>query len=445
MVESDLLGGTCVNRGCVPKKILWSAGNLARSIHLASRQCIASATAIDFPALIAKRDEHIGAIRESLEQSLDDAGVTLCRGEATLLDAHTVGVASRSYTADNVVLATGGKPTPLDIEGANLLSDSRDVLSWTSLPRRVVIAGGGYIGCEFAAIFNALGVDTTLVHDGPFVLDTFPEGMARHVQAGLLASGITVLTDDGLRCVAENGRFLEYSLTSGESGHADVVVAAVGRSPNVEQLGSFADSIERSQSGALSITDQFETSCAGVYAIGDVADRLPLTPVATADGATLAHILHGEGVKGQREADQSRQDSGSPDDSVASECARDPRTMPIDLKLVATTAFTYPPASFVGTVSDDPDESKRAGEVTPLSQNVLAPQQHYKPAFYRLGFNPETAELTGAQLVCESAPDLIAMAAAMVAARTQASTFSTATAIHPSFAEEFFSEARQSS
>jgi len=404
MVERAELGGTCVNRGCVPKKILWSAGQIARATRAAASQDIATQAAIDYQKLIAKRDAHIAGIRDIYAGNLGDAGVTLLRGEATLNDAHSVNVDGTTYRADQIILASGGRPAKMDIPGAELLSNSNNVLAWTTRPDRITIIGGGYIGCEFAAIFHALGSDVTLVHNGPHLLETFPKDLALHVQNGLATSGIRIQTDDGVSAIKRAGTSLGYTCASGLTDTAVAVVAAAGRTPNIDQLGPFAETLDTAESGALAISDRFETSLPGVYTIGDVADRLPLTPVATADGTALAHMLHGNGAKAA------------------------------DLDLVATTTFVYPPAAFVGETGD---AALRCGKLTPLAQNVLSNADRDE-AFYQI--NTKNDILTGAAIAAHGAEDIIAMAAALIAAKSQASALTKATPVHPSFAEEFFSE-----
>ena len=404
MIERAELGGTCVNRGCVPKKILWSAGQIARAAQAAASQDIATQATIDYQALIAKRDAHIADIRDIYAGNLDDAGVTLVCGQAKLNDAHSVAVDGTTYTADQIILACGGRPANMDIPGAALLSNSNDVLGWTTRPNRITIIGGGYIGCEFAATFHALGSAVTLVHNGPHLLDTFPKELALHVQNGLAASGIRIQTDDGVTAVQQTGTSLGYTCASGVTDTADAVVAAAGRTPNIDQLGPFAKTLDTADSGAFAISDRFETSLPGIYAIGDVADRLPLTPVATADGTALAHMLHGNGAEAA------------------------------DLDLVATTTFVYPPAAFVGQTGD---ETLRCGRLTPLAQNVLSNADHDE-AFYQISTTNDV--LTGAAIAAHGAEDIIAMAAALIAAKSPASALTKATPVHPSFAEEFFNE-----
>ncbi|WP_223425070.1 dihydrolipoyl dehydrogenase family protein [Tateyamaria pelophila] len=409
LVERAQLGGTCVNRGCVPKKILWAAGNLANSVKDAAAQKIMQANPVDFETLVKERDSHIAGIRASYVDTLKDAGVRTESGQAVIVDAKTVEVGQKTFKADQIVLATGGRPAVLEIEGSEFLQDSDDVLSWARRPDRIVIVGGGYIGCEFAAIFAALGSTVSLIHDGPHILDAYPKDLALHVQERLRNTGIDLYLNYGVRTVRKEADRTCCTLQSGETKMADAIVAATGRVPNIDDLGVLVAQLDTADSGALKVTKEFETSCPGIYAIGDVADRLPLTPVASADGTVLAHKLHGNGASA------------------------------IDLDLVATTTFVYPPAAHVGTVGHAP---AREGCVTPLEKNVMASNPAASD-FYQICADESSNALIGAAIAARGAEDIIAMAGALIAAKAKVDAFTAATPVHPSFAEEFFSDTRK--
>ncbi|WP_296417776.1 dihydrolipoyl dehydrogenase family protein [Pseudooctadecabacter sp.] len=402
LIEHEDLGGTCVNRGCVPKKILWSAGQLHRAMVAAETVGVFGAPAFDMAVLAQRRDDHIAGLRTGFENSLDDAGVTLVRGTAQI-SGRSVTVDGSTYTATNIVIATGARPAIMDIEGASLLSDSRDVLSWTTLPASIAISGGGYIGCEFAAIFRALGVHVTLIHDEKTILETFPAALADHVQTGLQNAGIHLCLDDSLSAVHKAEGGLDYTTAGGQTGTAEAIVAAVGRTPNVDNLGEISEALVLASSGAIAVNDMLATNVPGVYALGDAADRMPLTPVATADGTALAHMLHGDGA-----------------------------TL-TDLDHMATTTFVYPPAAFVGQVDE---EAARSGTFRPLSDDILTRADGRDPQMFRIGLDKD-GTLTGAQIVAAHAEDLIALLAALRRAGGTATDLDRIIPVHPSFAEEF--------
>ncbi|MEO0745195.1 MAG: NAD(P)/FAD-dependent oxidoreductase [Pseudomonadota bacterium] len=401
LIERGDLGGTCVNRGCVPKKILWSGGQLHRNMDRALRAGLSAPQAVRFAALAARRDEHIARIRDGYSDTLASEGVSVLRGQARV-DGTSVTVDDTMYAADQVVIATGARPTALDIDGAEHLSDSDDVLSWTSLPARITIVGGGYVGCEFAAILAALGSDVTLVHDGDRILDAFPAALAEQVLRNLRQGGVTLHLGPGLAAVTRSDTALDATLSDGQRIRADAVVAAVGRTPNTDTLGPLSDALACADTGAVRVDARLATNVPGIHAVGDVADRMPLTPVATADGRQLAHMLHGAGGA------------------------------LIDLDDVTTAAFVYPPAAFVGHA----DDGVRHDTNRPLSDSALGPVDGPNPQLYRLGFD-DTGRLTGAQIVADHAEDLITLLAALRASGATASDLARIAPIHPSFAEEF--------
>lgn len=406
LIERADLGGTCVNRGCVPKKILWAAGEIINATQDAASEGIATESKLDFRALVTQRDGHISKIRDSFSDDLSEAGITVVRGQARLDSRSKVTVDGTTYQAKHVILAAGGRPTATDIPGHEHLATSDDVLAWCDLPKTMVVSGGGYIGCEFAAIFRALGCNVTLLHKGERLLEGFPAALADHVLQRLGVAGVDVVLEDKITKVLKQSDRLSYETKSGDTGATDVIINAIGRTPNIDQLGPLAEDLRKGESGALAVDDRFQTSVPGLYAIGDIADRLPLTPVATADGTTLAHILYGDAAG------------------------------PPDLTYVATTAFVYPPAAYVGTIGDEP---LHEGTVTPLPAQVLRASDGPDPAFYQLHFDG-AGRMQGAAIAAEGAENMIAFAAAMLASGAQAESLVRATAIHPSFSEEFFSE-----
>lgn len=401
LIEHNHLGGTCVNRGCVPKKIMWTAGKLVRDAAAAQGVGILEAPLLHFTKLAERRDDHITGLREEFAENLDQAGVTLLRGTASI-DGRSVTVDGETYQATNVIVATGARPTKLEIPGSEYLRDSQDVLSWTHLPKSMAITGGGYIGCEFAAIFAALGAEVTLIHDGETVLDMFPEDIARHVQTQLIDAGITLYLNAELTSVTADGQCLTFTTSHDETGTAEKIVSAVGRTPNTDTLGPLSDVLECADNGAVKVDDRLGTNVVGVYAIGDAANRMPLTPVATSDGTVLARMLHGEGGE------------------------------LISLNDVATTTFVYPPAAFVGSV----DKANLQGTLRPLSENVLTAADGKEPAMYRIGFD-SAQRLSGAQIVADHAEDLIALLASLKRAGATRSALERVIPIHPSTAEEF--------
>lgn len=400
LVEPNELGGTCVNRGCVPKKLLWQVAR-----HMTERSGLAKAaraaeSRVDFAALADQISDHISTIHKSFEDQLSARNIDLRRAYGRLSRDGTVTIGDDQFNAGKVLLATGAKPDLPDMQGADLMCTSDDVFGWTDLPRRLAILGGGYIGAEFASIFTALGVDVTLIQSAERLLPGFDAAAVAKVTDMLKARGVTIIYDTKPEAVERQGDDLALSLPDGSGIKADRIICAIGRSPNVATLGLSPEFFERAQTGALSVGEEFQTSLPGIYAIGDIADRLPLTPVATRDGETFADRAYGQGGT------------------------------PIDLSLVSTAAFTIPAIAQVGELSQETE-----GHSTEALKNpVLAPALN-PDSYRRLEWTDKT--LCGAVFVADHAPELIAPFAALLAGQTQTEALADATAVHPSFGEEF--------
>ncbi|EYD70581.1 dihydrolipoyl dehydrogenase family protein [Limimaricola hongkongensis] len=400
LIERAELGGTCVNRGCVPKKMLWTVADaLHRGSGLTRAGLLGATPPVDMERLCARRGDKLAAIRQSYRDKLGEAGVTLIEDVAELTAPGEVTISGRRLRAPRVVLATGGRPVKPDMEGAHLACDSDAVLNWTALPRSMAIIGGGYIGCEMAAIHAALGVRVTLVTDTDRVLTEFSEAAAKVGQANMAAQGIRIVTGCTPEAVRETDDGLELVLDADTSLAVEKVVAATGRAPNLEALGGLAERVAATDKGVLKIDERFETSLPGLHAVGDCADRLPLTPVASGDGETLARQLFGT------------------------------HRPPVDLRHVATTAFVLPPVAEVGQPSEAAIFEQKT--LSPLSAALRADASQ---DYYGLG-GSESA-VTSVSLVAEGAHEAIAWAAQMLLHRPDRDTMRRALGVHPSTSEE---------
>lgn len=400
LIEKAELGGTCVNRGCVPKKLLWEAGHAVLAQSRMAEMGVGGTPTLDFGRLRQRIDDKIAGLRATFEDDLAEAGVALLRGAAEIHGREDIRVDGRTLVADHLILATGASPELPGIDGRELLQTSTDVLSWTDVPGRIAILGGGYIGCEFAAIFSAFGSQVTLIEPADRLLSTFDAKLATHARRALENLGVTVLLERSPKSVQEAQSGYKVQLGDGTLLSADRVVGATGRRANVTGLGPVSAKLETAESGALAIDENFETSVPGIYAIGDAADRLPLTPVATRDGETLAAQLFGEW------------------------------RAPVDLSLVATTAFLYPPHAQVGTLGP--------GDVItsePLGAEVVIAKEKAEDAdFFRLAFDGD--RLSGAALAAAGAGDIIAAFGSLISARASRDDLGAATGVHPTAMEE---------
>ncbi|MGH8171189.1 MAG: FAD-dependent oxidoreductase, partial [Steroidobacteraceae bacterium] len=287
LVESHRLGGTCVNVGCVPKKVMWSAAGLAESLRDAPDYGFAlSAGAHDWASLKEKRDAYVLRLNGIYESNLAKRGVTLVRGRAHFRDAGTVAAAGSSLSAPHIIIGTGGRPLLPPIPGAELGITSDGFFELPARPEQVAVIGSGYIAIELAGIFAALGSRVTLVLRGDTVLKHFDTMIGESMLKILREDGVSIVTQalpssldsDARGCLAlslRDGRRLEPF---------DCVLWAIGRTPAVEELGLERAGVDRDAYGFI-VTDKYQnTSATGVYAIGDVTGRAPLTPVAIAAG-----------------------------------------------------------------------------------------------------------------------------------------------------------------
>ncbi|MGR3512127.1 MAG: dihydrolipoyl dehydrogenase family protein [Paracoccaceae bacterium] len=398
LVEKDLLGGTCVNRGCVPKKLLWEAAwPHALSAAAAERDWRAPPPIPDFGKLMQAIGEKTGCIRDSYAAAFDADRMCLRQGTAALTAPGEVVIGGETLRARHIVLATGARPARPGFDGADLAETSDDVFSWSSLPRSLILLGGGYIGCEFAAIFAALGVRVALVDPGDRLLSGFDADLANAAAEVFEQRGIALhLGQTPERLEPLSGGF-RLRLDDGSSVEAERVVAATGRTHNTDLPGGLSARLDIADAGAFAVDPGLQTSAPSVFAIGDCADRLSLTPVATRDGEVLAQRLYGDAC---------------------------PEL--IDLSLVATSAFVMPPVAQVGV-----SEHHAAKTDSDLICGALVPQGHWTGQTVRKVMARD-GQLCGVAAMGASAPDIVTALGAAIAGDPRS-----ATGIHPTFAQEF--------
>jgi glutathione reductase (NADPH) len=293
IAEARYLGGTCVNVGCIPKKLFAYAAHYRDDFEDArSYGWTAPPATFDWATLVANKDREIARLNGVYEKALTTAGVEIFRARATLVDAHTVSVAGRSVTARHILIATGGWPVKPDIPGAMLGFTSNEAFSLSTLPRHVLIVGGGYIAVEFASIFHGFGVDTTLIYRGDRLLKSFDAELGAFLGEQIQAKGIRLRLTQNIASI-ERGEPLKITLTDGSILESDAVMFATGRAPAVDGLGLENTGVKLSDKGAVVVDENFQTSVPSLHAIGDVTDRVLLTPVALAEGMRVADHLFG--------------------------------------------------------------------------------------------------------------------------------------------------------
>ena len=294
IVEKDMMGGTCLNRGCIPTKALCRNAEVINLMRESEVWGIKTGEmAFDYAPVFERKEAVVKQLREGVEMLMGAPGITAIKGEATLKDANTVIVNGEEYSAKNIIIATGSAPRGLPIEGADLAMTSDDILSMTELPKSLCIVGGGVIGMEFAAIFNTYGVEVTVVEFCKEILPPFDKDIAKRLKQTLSKRGIKIITQAAVKSIAQcdEGLQVSYDLKGKEQSLvAERVVMSVGRQPVLPQgLDTIGVTVGRR---GIEVNDQMQTSVDGVYAIGDVNGRMMLAHAASAQGeVALASIL----------------------------------------------------------------------------------------------------------------------------------------------------------
>ena len=296
LAEEYRLGGTCVIRGCVPKKLLVYASRFRAEFEdAAGFGWTVPHTAFDWGTLIANKDREIARLEAAYNATLQKAGVAIVKSRALLIDAHTVQLASGDRVrAAYVLVCTGGTPSFGDpIPGLEHAISSNEAFQLPELPRRVVVQGGGYIAVEFAGIFAGLGSHVTLVYRGENILRGFDDDVRQHLRMDMEKQGIRVITGCKVAAIEHAGAHFSVRLSSGNHIPADRVMFAVGRAPNVTNTGLQEAGVEIAKNGGIAVDEYSRTTVQNIYAVGDVTNRVNLTPVAIREGHAFADTVFG--------------------------------------------------------------------------------------------------------------------------------------------------------
>jgi glutathione reductase (NADPH) len=409
VAEARFWGGTCVNVGCVPKKLLVQAAEYgAWADDAAGFGWDIAKGPHDWAKLIAAKDREIGRLNGIYRKLLEAAGVSIFDAHASFVDPHTLDVGGRRVTAERIVIATGGHPVRPDIPGAELGIVSDDAFFLPKMPRRVVVVGGGYIAVEFAGIFAGLGAETQLVYRQPLPLRGFDHDIRAALAEALAEGGIALHPGAAPVSLQADGDARILNLGEGRSLTADLVFFATGRAPATAGLGLDAAGVECARGGAIPIDAQLRTNIPHIYAIGDVTDRLNLTPVATAEGHALADSLFGNRPRG------------------------------VSLRNVPTAVFSTPPIATVGLTEEEAAAEGPAdiylARFTPMRHNLTG---RARKATMKLVVDQASQKVVGAHMLGEDAGEIMqGLAIAVICGATKAD-FDRTIGIHPTAAEEF--------
>lgn len=413
LIEAGRLGGTCVNVGCVPKKMMWYAANLAHTLDDAPGYGFRlDYFGFDWQALKTSRDTFVRNLNEWYLSYLADAGVELVRGFARFADAHTVEVNGAPYTADHIVIATGGRPQIPDLPGAEFGITSDGFFELNACPPRVAIAGSGYIAVELAGMFHALGAEVTLLVRKDAVLRSFDATLREQLMARLREDGITVLTRTRIRAVARlaSGPLSLHCDGQASVLHVDALLWAIGRDPNTAALNLAAAGVTLNADGTIPTDPYQNTNIPGIYAIGDVTERFHLTPVAIAAGRRLADRLF------QHQPE---------------------RRLPYEN--IPTVVFSHPPIGTVGLTEED--ARRQYGATVRIYQTCFTPMYHAftarkLPTVMKLVCVGPEEKIVGCHLIGESADEMLQGFAVAIRMGATKRDFDDTVAIHPTSAEE---------
>lgn len=410
LIESERLGGTCVNAGCIPKKLLFYAAEIAHALEDASGYGWEAAHAsLRWERLIANKDVEIARLNAVYARLLENAGVELVSGRATLVGAHAVRVNERVLRARHILIATGGKPQRLDIPGNEHAIVSDDAFQLPQLPRRVLLVGAGYIALEFAGIFHALACEVQIVHHGEQILRGFDDDVRQHLGAELRKQGIAIRCSTALRAIERTADGLRVQLSDGTSEPCDTVMFAVGRAPNTSELGLAQVGVRCDAQGAIAVDAQGRTSLPHVFAVGDCTGGAALTPIAIAQGHALARMLFGN------------------------------FTRTVDLRFVPTAVFSQPAVATVGLTEQVAREQQHEvicyrSEFTPLKHQLTGRKRRN---LVKVVVDADSERVLGFHMVGADAPEIIQGFAAALSLGITKPQLDAVIALHPTSAEEF--------
>jgi len=437
IVEQEQLGGVCTNRGCVPKKLMVYAANFSRQLAAAQDYGWSlSDTKFSWRQFVEASDQVIDQIHHSQQQTLAEAGITLIRGHATFIDSHTVSVdqqntdtaqaGGQKITADKILVAVGGKPIKPSIPGVEHAITSREMFHLQELPKRLAILGGGYIGVEFASTMRGLGVEVSVLDQSHCVLSGFDQDLQVAVRDGLRDRGINIFCSTTAESIQSTPQGLQLTLSGDVQEErpamltVDTVLCATGRSPNLGALNLENVGVEVNEKQIV-VDDYSQTTQENIYAVGDCTNRLPLTPVARAEGHAFADTVFGH----------------------------QPRKL--DYGLIPSAVFSHPEAATVGMTEaqarecySDSDADNQGDdeaiycnliEFTPLFDRLTSTS---RPALFKQVIHRASDRILGVHLVCEHAAEMIqGIALAMQKGITKREMDQTI-GIHPTSIEELF-------
>jgi glutathione reductase (NADPH) len=410
VAEERALGGTCVNVGCIPKKLLVYASHYAEDFRdAAGFGWTVGPRSIDWAKLIANKDTEIDRLNRVYRKLLDDAGVEILEGHAQIMDPHTIMMDGKRYTAKYILVAVGSWPSLPTFPGCEHVITSNEAFYLPELPDKVIVVGGGYIGVEFAGIFHGLGVQTAQLYRGDLFLRGFDIDIRTTLAEEMRKRGIDLRFDTDIARVEKHGGILRATLIDGSVMEANQILYATGRVPKTRGLGLENAGVELRESGAVIVDPYLRSSVENIYAIGDCTDRLMLTPVAIAEGTAVANTLFNA------------------------------RPIMLDYENVATAIFSTPNC---GTVGLSEEQARRREFEVDIYISSFRPLRHTmtgstEKTMMKLVVDRATDRVLGCHMVGPDAGEIIQGLAVALNCGATKTQFDATIGIHPTAAEEF--------
>ena len=410
IAETKDLGGTCVNVGCIPKKLYSYAAQFAEDFRdAAGYGWTVSGTTLDWEQLKKNRAQEISRLNGIYDNLLKNSGAELIRGWASLVDANTVEVEGKQYTAKHILVVPGGWPMVPEVPGKEYVITSNEIFDMPELPKRFLIVGGGYIACEFASIFNGLGSKVIQVYRGEQILRGFDQDVRNHISAEMVKSGIDVRLNTDVASIEKVDSGFKVTFKGGDSIEVDQVMYATGRVPRVDGLGLDKVGVELGSRGEIKVDENYRTNVPSIYALGDVTDRVQLTPVATGEAMVLVDHLFGEAKR------------------------------KIGYDYIPTAVFTHPNIGTVGYTEEQARE--KFGDVViyraefrPLKHTLSGNQAR---TLMKLIVDKASDRVVGLHMVGDEAGEITQGFAVAIKAGATKADFDSTIGIHPTAAEEF--------
>ena len=408
--EEYRYGGTCVIRGCVPKKKFVYASHFHEEFtDSAAYGWDLSVNSFDWQTLIKNKDTEIDRLNGIYGNLLKNAGCDVFDGRGELLDKNTVQIGKKIFSAERILIATGGKPFMPEIPGIEHAITSNEAFYLDELPESIVVVGGGYIAVEFAGIFNGLGVDTTLVYRGNQILRGFDQDIADHLSAEIQKKGIKLKLHSDISEISNNGTNKVLSYKDGSTQTASQVMYATGRSPNTDGLGLNKAGVKLGNKSEILVNANSQTNIDSIYAVGDVTDRIALTPVATMEAHAFADSLYGN----------------------------NPRTPNHDN--VPSAVFSQPPVGSVGLSEEQAIQKYGKVDIYKSEFRILKHTltDNTERTLMKLIVDVSSDKVVGAHMVGPDAAEIMQGIAIAIKAGAKKADFDATVGIHPSTAEEF--------